>query len=125
MTGDRGPEAKPVWVVKSIVADGRDALDRPIDLASGTELSNVVITMSDQISQISGTVAHDRAARPHVTVMAFPPDAQQWVRGSMRISSVAVDAEGRYSLRGLPAGDYRVAAYDPPTRPPAMISRCC
>ena len=35
----------------------------------------------------------------------------------MRISSVTVDAEGRYTLRGLPAGDYRLAAYDPADAP--------
>ena len=108
----RGNPAASNWMVKSIVVDGRDVLDRPIDLVSGTELSRVLITMTDQVSKISGVVAYDRATHPAVAVMAFPADPQLWIRGSLRLSRMSVDPTGRYTISGLPAGDYRLAAFD-------------
>ena len=108
----RGNPAASNWMVKSIVVDGRDVLDRPIDLVSGTELSRVLITMTDQVSKISGVVAYDRATHPAVAVMAFPADPQLWIRGSLRLSRMSVEPTGRYTISGLPAGDYRLAAFD-------------
>ena len=47
-------------------------------------------------------------------VMAFPADPQLW--GGLldtRLRSSPVGPDNRYSLRGLPPGDYRIAALVP------------
>jgi hypothetical protein len=42
--------------------------------------------------------------------MFVPVPAQLWPTASRRFARSLTDAMGHYSVRGLPAGDYRVAA---------------
>jgi hypothetical protein len=47
------------------------------------------------------------------TVLVFPLDRQFWVPETRRIQTAALATDGRYVIRGLPAGEYCVALVDP------------
>lgn len=104
--------AWPGWTLKSIVANGRDVSDDPLDIAS-TDVSGLVVTMTDRPSELSGIVrgeggAPDRRAR----VFVFPADKARWTQtnGGRRAASTGVSKQGLFTVPGLPAGDYFVVA---------------
>ena len=97
------------WWLKSIVIDGRDLLDGPLDLRHSTDAAEV--TFTDQASELSGTVRDAAGAvAPEVFVVVFGADRGSWFFNSRRIAAVRTDPQGRYTIRNLPPGEYRVAA---------------
>lgn len=97
------------WWLKSIVINGRDILDAPLDIRQSTD--DAVATFTDQASEISGTVKDAQgapASDPFVVV--FSADRASWFFSSRRVAGVRVDAEGRFALRNLPPGEYRAIA---------------
>jgi hypothetical protein len=94
------------WWLKSIVIDGRELLDAPLDLRQESE--NGVVTFGDQASEVTGSVKD--AADGSVTrgyVVIFSTDRAHWFVNSRRVIAVAIDARGHYSIRNLPPGQYR------------------
>jgi hypothetical protein len=98
------------WWLKSFVVNGRDILDAPLDIRQGTD--EAVATFTDQASELSGAVkdAQGKPAAPDTFVVVFSTDRSTWFFNSRRIAGVRLDAEGRYSIRNLPPGEYRVIA---------------
>lgn len=102
------------WALKSIVVDGRDVTDAPIDFRPSQRISGAVVTFTNQLTQIVGTVADD-SGRPltEYTLLAFPTDTTLWRPLSRQIMTTRPDQNGRYMIRGLPPGDYYLVAVDP------------
>jgi len=96
------------WTVKSITAGGRDIANRLLDLSPGQEINDIVITMSDQPTEIAGTVAASGAGRAQ-SVVLFPTDPQRWIVQTNRVRQTAVGQDGRYAFRAVSSGDYRIA----------------
>lgn len=96
------------WWLKSIAVNGRDLLDGPFDLRESA--TDAVATFTDAASEIAGRVT-DAAGLParEPYVVVFSADRTFWFAGSRRIAGVHPDADGRYSIRNLPPGDYRIA----------------
>jgi uncharacterized protein (DUF2141 family) len=105
--------APPGWTVKSVMANGVDAVDTAIDLGA-TDIAGVVVTFTDRPSRLTGTV-RDARSQPDAdaAVLVFPADRSAWTNygtGSRRIKSVRVNRNGVYAVAPLPAGEYFVAA---------------
>jgi hypothetical protein len=99
------------WMVKSIVAAGVDALDRPIDVR-GQPVVPIRVVVTDRVTEVSGVVASGQGVRAP-TIVAFPDDSAKWTLSSRFIRAVAAAAGGAYRIVGLPPGErYRVAAID-------------
>ena len=100
------------WWLKSIAIDGREMLDRPIELRQSS--TNVTVTFSDRASMLSGRVLDVQSQPlPAATVVAFSTDQASWFSNSRRIAGVRAGVDGTYSIRNLPAGEYFVAvSYD-------------
>jgi hypothetical protein len=93
------------WWIKSIVLDGRDLLDAPLELRHS---ENVIVTMSDRASELSGVVTAQGAPVPQQFVVVFSSDRAHWFHHSRRVAGALSDASGTYSIRNLPAGEYLV-----------------
>lgn len=107
---DVTPALRPLttWWLKSIALDGRDVTDEPIDFDHGDVMLD--ITMTNRASSVRGTVTWNRSKggrRPSVVV--FLDDDTQWARGTRRVGTAEVDEDGRFDVRGLPAGDRYLA----------------
>ena len=95
------------WWIKSVVLDGRELLDAPLELRNS---ENVIVTMSDRASELSGVVkgAQDSPVQEQF-VVAFSANRDHWFHNSRRVAGALTDASGAYTIRNLPAGDYLVA----------------
>ena len=100
-----------MWL-KSVIVNGRDILDAPIELRQSAE--DAVVTWSDRVSEISGVVTDSRGTvQPGQTVVLFATDRSSWFFNSRRIAAGRTNAQGRYRIVNLPAGEYyAVAASD-------------
>ena len=102
------------WSLKSVMADGRDIVDIPIEIGSAQKLSNVTVVLTSMQTEINGTVLNDRSMPvTDVTVLAFPTDSALWQPFARQIVTVRPDQNGAFRLRGLPPGSYYLAAADP------------
>ena len=99
------------WSLKSVSYRGQDITDTGVQADSGQRLEDVTVTVTDVASEISGTVRDsENRGVPNARVLFVPVPTGLWPPASRRFARPLTDSAGRYSVRGLPAGDYRVAA---------------
>ncbi len=99
--------------VVRIVANGQDVTTQTIDTSSG-DISGVVVTMTTKTTKISGSVRGVTGPAQPTSVVAFPVEKRQWSRYGLTPLTIAVDSflGQRYTLTGLPPGEYFVIAID-------------
>ena len=102
------------WSLASAMFGDRDAADLLIDMEPGRNLTGGVLRFTSRTAELAGAVAN-AVGQPVVNaaVVVFPEDRRLWVPQSRRIHVAKISSEGRYLVRGLPPGDYRVALADP------------
>ena len=103
------------WTLESVVADGRDITDLPLEIIDSVP-KEVVVTYGDRWQELSGRlVTPSGAAASDFTVIAFPANKNYWLPDSRRIVTTRPGTNGEFLLSGpglatLPAGDYLLAA---------------
>lgn len=102
--------ASSTWhLVSATDPAGRDLLDAPLEFTS-SDIGDVTLTFSDRHTTLSGTLTSAAGlAAPDYYVVVFPADRALWV-ATRRVQSTRPATDGRYTLRDLPPGDYRLAA---------------
>ncbi len=102
------------WALKSVVVDGREMIDTPLDVRTGQKLTGASLVFSDRQTEVNGTLS-DAQGRPltEYTILAFPTDSALWRPQARQITTARPDQNGRFQIRGLPPGDYFLAAIDP------------
>jgi hypothetical protein len=103
------------WMVRSITSGGRDISNEGIEL-KGSDVGDIVVTFTDQISSVSGTVKKPAAGGfESVSVVYVPADYQKWIASggmSRRNPIISVSADGAFNVGRVPPGDYLVIAVD-------------
>jgi len=99
------------FVLKSAMLNGKDIADEPLDVRQNAEIKDLVVTFTDKLSQISGTL-QDASGKPVVgyPIIVFSTNKAAWTFGSRRIAQVHPANDGTYKVQGLPAGEYYVCA---------------
>ena len=102
------------WLIKSVTWRGRDTTTSPLDVPAGTDVSDLIVTVTTQGPTIAGVVRAPDGSNPGATaVVVFPTDRAARVNTGMRpatlVSAVAGDS-GSFWVAGMPAGDFFVAA---------------
>lgn len=102
------------WNLKSVEISGRDVTDTPIEVRSGQKIGNVVLTFTDKVSEIDGSVT-DASGQPvtEYTVLAFSTNNAHWRAQSRQIATARPDQTGMFKIRNLPSGEYYVVTIDP------------
>jgi len=101
------------WGVRSIMINGVDASDTPVALED-KDLSGAIITFTDRVSALSGTVKGPQgSADDAAAIVIFPADNRAWMNygtNSRRVRMTRSSKSGTYTFNGLPEGDYFVIA---------------
>ena len=99
------------WVLKSVVYRGQELVDVPFDVARGERLRDMRVTVTNVATQVQGTArTPDGSPALGAVVILLPASSQFWSRTSSRLRITRTDADGRFLVRGLPAGEYRAFA---------------
>ena len=93
------------WSVKSIEIDGQDVTDEPVTFTSGRPHATVLLT--NRVTDLGGTVTHDRTP-VDADVLIFPDDPAKWSAWRF-IRSLRADAQGMFSVTGMPPHDNYLA----------------
>jgi len=98
------------WILKSAIIKGRDALDMPFDLAASDNITDAVLTFTNRIQTLNGTLS-DASQRPapDYTIVVFPEDKALWA-SARRVRTARPGTDGKFTVTGLPSGTYRIAA---------------
>jgi hypothetical protein len=99
------------WTLKSAMVDGRDVLDFPLEVGPNQDIASAVLTFTDRTQELTGTIS-DATGRPtsDFTIILFATEDRYWLPQSRRITSARPGTDGHFSLRGMPAGQYRLTA---------------
>jgi hypothetical protein len=99
------------WTLQSISVNGVDATETPVELTQN--ISGVVVTFTDQVSDVRGAVKGIAPGDDPPAVIVFPFDNTAWKNfgvNPLRMRRTLANAAGNFSLGSLPAGDYFVIA---------------
>ena len=103
------PEA---WMIDSVQLNDDDFTDVPWDVPTGArQISGLRIVITKEVAKIDGSVLTVKGTpTADAVVVVFPDDERQWMFGSRFVRTARPTTEGRYSISGLPAGEYLVVA---------------
>ncbi len=105
------PGAANNWMIKSATLNGTNVLDFPFDVQPGTDVSGFVITFTDRRTELTGKLIDAAGqAAPQFFVLAFSTDRKYWVYGMRLIAPARADVDGRFTITGLPPGEYYLCA---------------
>jgi hypothetical protein len=100
------------FMVQSIVANGVNAIDRPIELTSES-LSGVVVSFTDLIASITGTIRDIEKSDEGAVAALFPADPAGWKEfgvNPVRFRLARATPTGAFNFGNLIAGEYFVVA---------------
>jgi hypothetical protein len=99
----------PDWSLQSAIVNGRDALDYGLEIDA--EDVTAVVTYSNRQTELTGSLqTSDGQPATDYFVIVFPDDRGLWRPGARRVQTTRPDTAGRFTVRGLPPGAYRIAA---------------
>jgi hypothetical protein len=104
------PTASGKWSIKSSVANGGDAFDGPLMVNANVAL-DWTVTYTDKPPILTGSLSDTSGrAATNYYILAFPTDRKYWTPGSRRIRMMRPATDGAFTAKGLPPGEYFVAA---------------
>jgi hypothetical protein len=104
------PGARDRWTIKSAVANGRETFESPLRVTAAEPLE-WTLTFTDKPATLTGLLEGPggRAATEYY-ILVFPADRAHWTPGSRRVGMTRPATDGTFTLKGLPPGDYLLAA---------------
>ena len=98
------------WGVKTILLDGADITDGPFDFRPGANLSALIVTLTNRLTEIAGSV-HDVRGQPltDYVLIVFAEDSTRWGPQSRYVATARPDQNGSFSIKGLPPARYLAA----------------
>ena len=106
----KAPAARDKWTIKAATANGREAFEAPLRV-NPNETVAWTVTFTDTPTSLTG-VLHDRGGRAATDyyILVFSSDRSHWTPGSRRIRMTRPATDGTFSTRGVPPGEYFLAA---------------
>jgi hypothetical protein len=99
------------WSARSAMVGGVDALDVPVEFTTNSDVTDVVVTLSNRPSELSGRL-QTASGQPATdfSVVVLTTDRTLWRPGARRVQITRPATDGRFDVIGLPSGDYVIAA---------------
>jgi hypothetical protein len=102
--------ASSTWSLRDARVAGQDVSTLPVTVTAAN-VDNIAVTFTDAPSELGGRLqdASGRAATDYFIVV-FSTDERTWFNRSRAVVQVRPASDGSFSVRGLPAGSYWMAA---------------
>lgn len=97
--------------VKGVQFGDADVLDAGLNLSQGVPAGQLLVTVSGGAAQVEGSVENDQHQPVGSAWVALIPEGSRRERSEAYILSTT-DQNGRYTLKGIVPGEYRVYAFD-------------
>src|SRR4030095_1375799 len=96
--------------LKSAIVSGQDTLDFALDFTADCDVTDAVLTMTDRINELNGTLTdtNGKPALDYVIVVAAA-DGRYWLPESRRVQQTRPGPDGQYSFEPLPGGLYQIS----------------
>ena len=102
------------WALKQVLVNGGDATDLPLPFGTRDQsLRDVEVVFTKQVSVVTVTASDATDRGTDFRFVAFAVDAARRYSGSRFIAVGVPGRNGTATMKGLPPGDYFVAAMDP------------
>jgi hypothetical protein len=99
------------WHLKSIMHEGRDITDTPIDVIS--DISGIEIHLTQTAAEITGGVQSTKGTPvSDYVVVLFPPENDRWTFGSRYVHVARPDQNGGFRIAGVPEASYLAVALE-------------
>jgi hypothetical protein len=102
------------WVIKSVLVNGKDVTETPLDASDGQDFSDVVMTITNAAAVVGGVVADAQGqSAAAAAVLLFPANPAGWSDFGIwprRIKTMSASNTGAFQFPAQPAGDYYVIA---------------
>ena len=96
---------------KEVRLGGLDLMNQSIRVATGTPIAGTVdVLLSPNVSQIDGSVLDDRGQPISGILAVLVPDRNR--DHTELFKTATTDQTGRYLMRGIPPGDYKLFAWE-------------
>jgi len=101
------------YSLKSVVLDGRDITDTPLDVKGTEDVTGLQVVLTKSTTEISGTPT-DAKGQPAVdyAVIVFADDAARWKYPSRFVATARPDQDGGFKISNLPPGRYLAVALE-------------
>ena len=100
------------WTLKSVELNGRNLADDPIEVQHGEILNDVRVVLTNRPTQLRGALLDDQKQPADGIVLVFPEETSRWREDARTIRTARPDQRGEFSIKGLPAGAYLIAAVE-------------
>jgi hypothetical protein len=101
--------AMPDWFVKSVIAGGREVAETGFSVSGGVLALDLLASASG--ATVEG-VASDAKDEPIADAVVVAVPEERWRGHPERYRKGVTDQGGRFSLRGLPAGEYTLFSWE-------------
>ena len=101
------------YMLKSVLLDGRDITDTPIDIKGSGDVDSLQVVITNRVTEVSGAVS-DAKGQPvrEYAVVVFADEAARWKWPSRFLATARPDQQGRFKIANLPPGRYLAVALD-------------
>jgi len=101
------------WALSSITIGGRDVTDELVDLTGLTTVSDVVVTITDTVTQVTGRVGDGSGLPAQDGVVVIQPSERlDPVAAARRVRTIRLDEHGQFEATGLRPGRYIATAVE-------------
>jgi hypothetical protein len=101
------------WDVRAVRLRGVDVTDSGIDIKHNEDVDGIDVELTNRLTSVIGLVTGARGeATKDYTTLIFPQDQNLWTNALRYIKIGRPDQDGRFTVSGLPPGDYYAVALD-------------
>jgi hypothetical protein len=109
----RIPTLPAGYMIKSVLLDGRDIGDKPLDIKGTDDVAGLQVVITSRVTEVSGAPV-DKMGRPVVDygIVVFADDPTLWRYPSRFVATARPDQQGRFTITNLPPGRYLAVALE-------------